>query len=109
LDFFAARARSRKIAATASFSALLRGVKTSRSSMLQRDLSPEFTGRGTLLTPASKAPMNRPGPKRPYLWAQHQGWCKCEATFAPSAKAAFKRQGPLPATLQSAPRAVMLK
>ncbi|WP_217492031.1 hypothetical protein, partial [Leisingera sp. JC1] len=54
-DFLAARARSSKIAATASCSAPLRGVKTSHSSVLQRDLKPEFTCRGTFLTFAARA------------------------------------------------------
>lgn len=47
-DILAARARSSKIAATASCSAPLRGVKTSHSSVLRRDLKPEFSCRGTL-------------------------------------------------------------
>ncbi|MDC0657179.1 hypothetical protein N6L27_04135 [Leisingera sp. SS27] len=57
MDLFAARARSSKIAATALFSAPLRGMKTSHSSMLRRYLSPEFTGRRTKRQFAAAAPM----------------------------------------------------
>ena len=43
-QIFAACARSRKIATTASFSALLRRVKTSRSFVSQREREPGSTG-----------------------------------------------------------------